>query len=163
MRQGLTIAGALLLAGCGGAGGSAGSWNALDACAAVDKAKIGAAAGSTVTRSDLQVISEGSDVAAKVSMCDHKLADGSSISVLTRAAPNADFSAESIEQSRTAGGTLKPAEDVPGLGRAALWSATGNGLQVFLDDTRYVAINVNSPTAGRDPKAIATTIAKELS
>lgn len=170
-------AGALvaLLAGCGGAASDAktgttgtsttaakSGWNPLDACATLGKDAAGEASGSAVTSAELSTVVEGTSATAAFSMCTFKFANGSQLMLLTRQAPNADATPESIEKSRTADGTLPPATDVPGLGKIAMWSDASKGLQVFIDDTRYLSINYFGLPGGATGKDQAIAVAKRL-
>lgn len=173
-RQSAATAVVALLAACGG-GGTSGSgggggggasagpagWNALDACATLGRAEVAALVGQPVTKTELSPGSPGDDVRAAFSTCTYDLAKGQ-LMLLTREAPDADATPDAIERARTADGTLPPAIDVPGLGRAALWSRETKGLQVFLDDRRYVSINFYGLPEGDDVQARAVAVAKAL-
>jgi hypothetical protein len=167
----------LILTACGGNDGASNAtaasggaktaaantgWNPLDACTTLGKDAAGEASGSPVTGAELSSVVEGTDATAAFSMCTFKLANGGQLMLLTREAPFPDATAESIEKSRTADGTLPPATDVPGLGRAAMWSDQTKGLQVFLNDTRYVSINYYGLPAGATGKDQAVAVAKKL-
>ena len=180
----IALAGSIVLAGCGGGSETAGDangqatannpapgqpraaatagWNAADACAIVDRKAVAAAAGSAVTASQLSGASPGGDGLAASSTCTFTLANGTGVGVLTRQSPVADATPAAIEAARTGGGMMPAAADIPGLGKAALWTKEVNSLQLFIDDTRYAAINVVKPAKGTDPKAVAITIAKSL-
>lgn len=95
-------------------------------------------------------------------MCTFSYANGAKLALLAREAPSGDASAEAIEAARTSGGTMPRATDVPGLGKAAMWSDTLKGLQVFLDDTRYLSINFYNLPSGSDGKTQAIAVAKKL-
>ena len=168
---GAAIAAAVMLAACGeadapgtrppaGAAAPAG-WNALDACATLSKDTVSVAAGQPVTGTELAPGSPGGEVLAAFSTCTYALPKGQ-LMVLTRQSPIADATPEAIERARTADGTLPPATDVPGLGRAALWSRESKGLQVFLDDRRYVSINFFGLPEGEDVRARAIAVARAL-
>ncbi len=160
------------LAGCGNSGDAPGNatatttttatWNAEDACAILDKNVAAAALGIGVTKTELGSVSPAAEGRAAFSMCTYMLADGGQMMLLTRAAPNGDFASSDVEASRTADGTMPPASDVPGLGRAALWRDQGAQLQVFLDDRRYVAINLSGPSATGDAKGRTIAVAKKM-
>lgn len=178
-RLGIAMIGAgglLMLAACGGptapdakdkttkvasTSGKTG-WNPLDACATLGKDAASRISGSPVTSTELSPVVPGTDTSAAFSMCTFKLANGGQLMLLTRQAPFADATPESIEKSRTADGTLAPTADVPGLGKAALWSDTTKGLQVFIDDTRYLSINYMGLPGGVTGKDQAIAIAKVL-
>lgn len=165
----LTLAAAgWLLAGCGGdpaseAGATGrGGWSATDACQLLDKSMLARAIGSEVTKAELSGVTPGEGGRAAVSTCIYSLANGGSVGLLAREAPDADATPQAIEAARTGGGVMAPAEDVAGLGRAALWSAPMNSLQVFIDGRRYIAINLMNPPSGVEPKALASAIAKAV-
>lgn len=134
-------------------------WNPLDACASVGQAAVAKASGSAVTSAELSQVSPGDQGRAAFSMCTFKLASGGQVMVLTRQAPYADATPAAIEAARTGGGNLPPAADVPGLGKAALWSDVTSGLQVFLDGTRYVSVNTMGLSDG---KAASVAVARTL-
>lgn len=77
-------------------------------------------------------------------MCNYSGAGGAVAVLLTREAPYNDAGPEEIEKSRTADGSIEPAEDVPGLGKAALWRAApmAKTLQVFYDERRSVVVTL---------------------
>ena len=145
----------------GNAAAAAPGWNAADACATIDKAVVAEAAGAPVTGMQLMEGVSGGGLGT-VSTCTYELGDAGSVSVLLREAAQPNYSAEAVEKARTMGGAIPPAEDVPGLGRAALWSKALSSLQVFLDDRRYATIQVVTPLSAKDPKAVATAIAGKL-
>jgi hypothetical protein len=168
----LMAAGLIALAGCGGkeaknsaepqASASAGSWNAANACTLVDRKIVAEAAGVGVTDAKLGTTVAGGDGLATFSTCDFTLADSGTISVLTRRSPTPDYSREAVEKARTMGGNLPAATDVPGLGRAALWTRETRSLQVFIDDSRYLTITVVTPQSAKDPLEIAKAVAANL-
>ncbi|WP_106513332.1 hypothetical protein [Allosphingosinicella deserti] len=151
--------------GSGGESGSGGSipagWNALDACATLGKTDAAAATGAQVRAATLSTVVEPKNGSAGFSMCTFELANGGKLMLLTREAPSDDATATAIEAARTAGGSMPPARDVPGLGRAALWSEETKGLQLFLDGRRYATINYFAPP-GVDPEPVAIAVARNL-
>ena len=159
MRWMMAAALAAGLAGCGGADGDGeatagsapavpGGWDATEACAMLDPGKLSALTGMTFETAQLTPMSPMSETTAATSMCNYTGADGAMATVLTREAPYDDATPEAIAKSRTADGTMEPAEDVPGLGKAALWRAApmAKTLQVFFDERRSVVVTV----AGRE-------------
>lgn len=136
------------------------AWNAADACALADKDMVAGASGRDVSGTQLTAGPTGEGLAT-FSTCTYTLADGGIITVLTRKSPTPDFSAEAVEMARTANGMMPAAEDVPNLGRAALWTKETKTLQVFIDDTRYVTITA-AVTGGKAAKDVATAIASAL-
>ena len=159
-RGALTMPGVVLaglaagLTGCGedeaGAGSApaAGGWDATQACAMLDVGKLSALTGSAFQTANLTPMSPMSENTAATSMCNFSGAGGAMATVLTREAPYDDATPEAIERSRTADGSMEPAEDVPGLGKAALWRAAplAKTLQVFYDERRSVVVTL----VGRD-------------
>ncbi len=145
------------LAGCGGDEGgadatasapAASGWDATQACAMLDPAKLSALTGMAFETAKLTPMASMSENTAATSMCNYNGAGGAMATVLTREAPYDDATPEAIEKSRTANGLMEPAEDVPGLGKAALWRAApmAKTLQVFYDERRSVVVTL----AGRD-------------
>lgn len=144
------------LAGCGGDDGTAGGsapaaasgWDATQACAMLDVGKLSALTGMAFETSKLTPMATMSANTAATSMCEYAGPGGAMAVLLTREAPYDDASPEEIEKSRTADGSMEPAEDVPGLGKAALWRAApmAKTLQVFYDERRSVVVTL----AGRE-------------
>jgi hypothetical protein len=144
------------VAGCGGGDSSeggtsapnAGGWDATQACAMLDPGKLSGLTGLAFETAKLTPMSPMTDSAAATSMCEYSGAGGAMAVLLTREAPYDDASPEEIEKSRTADGSMEPAEDVPGLGKAALWRAApmAKTLQVFYDERRSVVVTL----LGRD-------------
>ena len=129
-RQGVVLALAVL-AGCGGEDAPAGEggagmaatggWDAAQACAMLDAAKLSALTGVAFETARLTPMSPMTETSAAVSMCEYSGSGGATASLLTREAPFDDATPEAIEMARTANGLMEPAKDVPGLGKAALW------------------------------------------
>jgi hypothetical protein len=126
----------------GQAATSPSQWPATDACAALDKAEAGRILGAEVTATELTVISQMSDNASAVSMCQYSLAGGATMTLLLRHAPYDDATPEAIEQARTSNGNLSPARDVAGPGKATLWSDERKQMQAYLDERRSVVVNL---------------------
>lgn len=144
------------VAGCGGsdsaeAGASApaaSGWDATQACAMLDVGKLSGLTGMAFETARLTPMSPMTENTAATSMCEYSGAGGAMATVLTREAPYDYASPEEIEKSRTGDGAMEPAEDVPGLGKAALWRAApmAKTLQVFYDERRSVVVTL----MGRD-------------
>ena len=181
MKQGLILAavGGALLAACGsgdkapGSSGSTGGgfaaalggeWGATDACKLLDKSKVASAAGSEVTKAELGAVTDAKNGMAALSTCNYTLANGGSVNVLTRDAPSGSKLADALAsakgpETQAMGMTF---EDLPGIGKAALWNAKMDSLQVFYDDRRYAAISIMYAPKGTDAKAVTTAVAKAL-
>lgn len=127
---------------------AASGWDATQACAMLDVGKLSALTGMAFETAKLTPMSPMTDSTAASSMCEYSGAGGAMAVLLTREAPHDDATPEEIEKSRTGDGTMAPAEDVPGLGKAALWRAApmAKTLQVFYDGRRSVVVTL----AGRD-------------
>jgi hypothetical protein len=177
----LGLAGAtaiLLLAGCGGTGGSStgnsgaaaandtnvatGGWDATDACALLDKATLGAALKDQVTEASLGLVHQASGAEAATSECTYMLASGGRASLMARNSPIADNTDGSIAAARKAtqqsvsAFTDKKVEDVPGLGKAAFFVPGINQLNVFLDDSKFVILTISgAPDATAKETAVA--------
>ncbi len=140
------------VAGCGGddsgSGGTnapaASGWDATQACTMIDVGKLSGITGLAFETAKLTPMSPMTQNTAATSMCEYSGAGGAMATVLTREAPYDDAGPEEIEKSRTADGTMEPAEDVPGLGKAALWRAApmAKTLQVFYDERRSVVVTL---------------------
>ena len=173
MRKGArpgALAAALLVAGCGGSS-EAGSgetasaavatgWNARDACASLGRDKAATIGGAAVTGAKLEEISAGGSGLAAASTCTFTYANGATLIIVAREAPDADATPTAIENARTGGGLMPPADPVPGLGKAAFWSEAGKQAQLFIDDRKFVAINFFKLPAGDDAKARSLDVAK---
>lgn len=164
-----TIAIAALLAGCGGPDGAgsgaaklaAGSgWNSRDACASLGRDKASALGGAPVRDAKLEVMSAGSGDLAAASMCTFTYANGATLVIVAREAPDADATPAAIENARTGGGLAPPADPVPGLGKAAFWTAATSQGQLFIDDRRYVAINFFKLPAEDDARTRSLAVAR---
>lgn len=144
------------VAGCGvgdsaegGASAPAASgWDATQACAMLDVGKLSGLTGMAFETAKLTPMSPMTDNTAATAMCEYSGAGGAMAVLLTREAPYDDATPEEIEKSRTGDGAMEPAEDVPGLGKAALWRAApmAKTLQVFYDERRSVVVTL----MGRD-------------
>lgn len=146
------------------AASSLAGWNAVDACATLDKAKVAAAAGSAVKTAELSGVTEANGGLAALSTCIYTLENGASIGVLTREAPSGSKLADALAsakgpEAQAMGMTF---EDLPGVGKAALWNAKMDSLQVFYDDRRYAAINMMYAPKDTDAKAVTVAVAKAL-
>lgn len=168
----------LLLSACGGSDGGTATgteiagggskppsgWNAADACSVVDKAKMAAATGKSVSEASLALVNESNGTTAATSECNYIFADGSRASVMLRWSPIADNSEGAINQTRNTlqqtvgafGGTV---ETVDGLGRAAFWTAQTGSLNIFIDDRKFAIINVPASDSAREQ---ATGLARQL-
>ena len=148
-----------VLAACGGedapsdegATGTAAAagWDAAQACAMLDAAKLSALTGMAFETAKLSPMSPMTETSAAVSMCEYGGTGGATASLLTREAPYDDATPEAIETARTANGMMEPAEDVPGIGKAALWrkAPMAKSLQVFYDERRSVVVTLGGREA----------------
>lgn len=123
---------------------AASGWDATQACAMLDVGKLAGLTGLGFETAKLTPMSPMTENTAATSMCQYSGTGGAMATVLTREAPYDDATPEEIEKSRTADGSTEPAEDVPGLGKAALWRAApmAKTLQVFYDDRRSVVVTL---------------------
>ncbi|UKK84845.1 hypothetical protein L7H23_01700 [Sphingopyxis sp. BSN-002] len=169
------VAGSLALAGCGQSGDAAktgeradakgaapADWNAADACAMVDKAKMAKTAGKPVAEASLGLVhvsSGGGD--ATTSECSYIMEDGSRATVLLRWSPISDNTPEAMaltlkttkESSEAFGATVEPVE---GLGKSAFWTAKIDSLGVFIGDDKFAVITLpSSPSSKEQALALA--------
>ena len=164
------------LAGCGGGGddgaarGSGGStaspaasgWDATKACDMLDVAKLSGITGQSFESSKIANMTPMTEATAATSLCEYSGAGGATAVLLTREAPFDDATPEAIEKARTADGMMDPAEDVPGLGKAALWRAApmAKTLQVFFDGRRSVVVTLVGKDASLEQAmAVARAVA----
>lgn len=173
-RVPMMLAAGLALAGCGGSDNAApnatssettgaatgGGWNARDACASLGRDKAAGAGGAAVTDAKLERMSDGGGGLAVVSMCTFTYANGATLMIVTREAPDADATPAAIEAARTGGGLTPRSDPVPGLGKAAFWSESVKQAQLFIDDRRAVVINFFKLPEGADAKARTLAVAK---
>lgn len=165
------------LAGCGGGGddgaasGSGGggsaaapaasSWDATKACDMLDVGKLSGITGQSFETSKIANTTPMTEATAATSLCEYSGAGGATAVLLTREAPFDDATPEAIEKARTADGMMDPAEDVPGLGKAALWRAApmAKTLQVFFDERRSVVVTLVGKDASLEQ---ATAVARAV-
>lgn len=175
-------AASLLLAGCGGASDTAkesgssetastdgasgppAGWNAADACAVVDKAKMAAIVGKPVSEASLGLVHVSSGADATTSECSYIMEDGDRASVMLRWSPIADNSEGAINLARNGakqtieafGGTI---ENVDGLGKSAFWIGKTDTMNVFIGEDKFVIITLPGGSASKEQ---ATTLARQL-
>lgn len=137
-------------------------WAPLGKCTPTDLSKVAVALQSSVGSASLVSQSPGGDDLAAVTTCNLTLADGTALMLLARRSPRGDVTPQSVEQTRTMGGTMPPGDEVPGTGVHAFWTAQANTLQVFYDDTRFASVTLTANPKNRDAKVTAGTIAKAI-
>lgn len=172
------LTGSLALAACGQSGDAAktgeradakgaapSGWNAADACAMVDKAKMAATAGKPVSEATLGLVhtsSGGGD--ATTSECSYIMEDGSRASVMLRWSPINDNTPETMalafktskQAAEPFGGTV---EAVEGLGKSAFWTAKIDSMSVFIGDDKFAIITLPSNPSSKEQ---ATALARDL-
>lgn len=146
---------------------TASGWNSVDACSTVGTEAIAKATSQKVTGAELGPVSEAAEGKAPFSMCTFALSSGGKVSVLIREAIDSRATADDIVEARTPGvDGMAATEELPNMGRAALWGQNPPALQLFIDDRRYAVINIyNSrslPDASLEAKAAAVAIARGL-
>lgn len=139
-----------------------GRWLATAACSVIDRQEVANAVRAWVQTTELSDVSYPTRRRSAASTCLYTLANGSSVALLTREMPRPAFTDAVIERARLGDGTTPAWEPILGLGRAALWSADRNTLQLFLDDRRFVALDITDPPPDRDPKAMMIAIARRI-
>ncbi|MBX3593003.1 hypothetical protein [Sphingomonas sp.] len=170
--------GSILLAGCGGGGsgstpatadngaapaavaGGGGAtppagWNALDACAVIDKAAMAAIVGKSVSETALGMVSESDGTTAATSECTYTLDGGEQATVMLRWSPIADNNEGAINLTRNGlqqtlkafGGSV---ETLNGLGKAAFWVDATKSLNVFIGEDKFAIINMPRGPAAKD-------------
>ncbi|WP_428627263.1 hypothetical protein [Sphingopyxis sp.] len=173
------VAGSLMVAGCGGSTDSAepgeqaeaGSgaatpkgWNAADACAVVDKARMAATTGKPVKEATLGLVHESSGSDATTSECSYIMEDGGRASVQLRWSPINDNTPEvmaaalktSRETVEAFGGTV---DIIEGLGKSAFWVGKIDSMSVFIGDDKLAIITLPSSSTSKEQ---ATALAREL-
>lgn len=140
-------------------------WNAMDACSTATAAVTQAAGSVTASEPGPQVDSQGG--AASFSSCTFELTSGEKVSVLTRESPSAENIPAALAEARKMAPEMDSTiEDVPGIGRAAIWTDKPPAVQVFIDDRRYATISVYGtsglPKADESARRVATEIARKL-
>ena len=171
MKRVMMLAGlAVMLPGCGGDDAAADGadpaasdgWDATEACAILDAGKLSVLTGLSFETAKPTPMSSMTDSTAAVSMCTYSGAGGAMATLLTREAPYDDATPEAIAKARTIDGMMEPAEDVPGLGKAALWRAApmAKTLQVFFDERRSVVVTLATREASLEQaSAVARAVA----
>lgn len=155
MARWSVMAAALLLAGCGGNGsggggadgGATATWKATDACAVLDKAVVAATLNAAVASAKLDVVHAAGGGEPLFSQCVYTLADGRMLMFGTGQATNGSSLHEQVEHMRDQASVLSntKAVDLPGLGKAALWSPELGSLYAFLGDGRFAAATLAQP------------------
>lgn len=181
----ICLAATAVLAGCGGgqpadkdAGGNdakdvggattlSSGWDATNACALLDKAKLGAALGDDVSETRLGLVHQPSAMDAATSECTYVLKGGGEARLMTRRSPIDDNTPEAIAQARQAtvsamrAFSSKPVEDVPDLGKAAFFVPGINQMNVFLDEKRFVVLTIGTAPADK-AKALAVQLVRGI-
>lgn len=161
----------LALAGCGGraGGGPLGTgWDGTKACETLKQADVEAVTGQKARAGRLDGVHSASDGGAAVSICYYELADGRTVSLLTRVSSGEDL-AQAVDSIKNppADMAMGKLEDVPGVGKAALWNETTRQFHLWLDGDHYGIIGVNSGDPTRKPdlsqaRAQATALARRI-
>ena len=138
------------------------AWNATDACGLTGEDRVAKALGQDVVSATLDHVKEATGTNPAMSTCTFALADGTNLTVLTRLSPVPDVTEQSLEDARTLGGAVPPAEDVPGVGQHAFWFADVKTMQVFYDDRRSASLSIIGPAGGMDPKDALVAVASLL-
>jgi len=155
----------MLALGAGGCGGGSGnttadskesalatgsSWDAMDACSIMSKSVVAATLKAEVTSSKLGAVKDGS-IGPKYSQCEFTLADGRML-VFGTAQDDANISpADQIANTRKQIGMIsnQPPADLPGMGKAALWSGDVHAMYVALGGGRMVSATVSQVLMGK--------------
>ncbi len=143
----------LALSACGGGSGGSGSavaagggsWKATDACAILDQSVVAATLASAVSSAELSAVKKEGDGADLYSQCAYKLADGRMLVFGTGQATNGASVADQVKEMRRQAAMMtdKPPVDLPGVGKAALWSPEVHALYAFLGDGRFVSATLS--------------------
>lgn len=167
---------AAMLSACGGgsggnlAGGAAESATAasggdvLNACAHLDKGAIEQTLGSKVQSAELSAVRDGSQGNGdRFSQCAYDFGDLNILIVGTGISYGNPSVAEQVESMRAEikMASNAPTEDVPGLGKAALWNPGLHALYLFPGDRRYLSFTLNK-VGEPDQKAAAIELARKL-
>lgn len=178
----IVAASTMLLTGCGGSSntqqgngtgemasaespsGPPAGWNSANACAVVDKAKMTAVTGKSVSETSLGLVHVGTGTEATTSECSYVMDDGNHASVMLRWSPINDNSEGAINLARNGakqtieafGGTI---DNVDGLGKAAFWIGKTDTMNIFIGEDKFAVITMpHSPSS----KEQATTLAHQL-
>ena len=135
------------------------NWNAIDACAAVDKAAMAAIVGQAVNETTLGFVNASDGTTAAGSECKYTLADGSHATLMMRWSPIADntdgaisAAKKGLEETLKAFG--KTIEVIDGVGKAAFWTDATSSLNVFIGEDKFIIFNAPSGSEGKN-QAIA--------
>lgn len=149
-RVGLALTGAAALAACGGGssgGGTgplgSGGWDGTKACDTLKQADVEAVTGQKAEAGKLDGVNDGSNGGAKTSLCTYALADGRVATFLTRVSEGEDL-AKSVDAMKNPPPdmSLGPQEDVPGVGKAALWNDKTHQLTFWRDGDQMGIVGV---------------------
>ena len=142
-------------------------WDATNACSLLDKAAVGTALDDKVTETSLAFVSQAAGANAATSECTYLLTSGGRASLMARNSPIADNTDDAIKLARKAtqesvsAFTDKKVEDVPGVGKAALFVPGINQLNVFMDDKRFVILTISS-APNDTAKSTAIELVKDI-
>ena len=156
-RTSIVSALAVALAGCGGsedgrnrgtAATASSGWDERDACKAMPKERVGALLGGTIIKSELAAVQDDRNYDT-FSQCSFELADGRVAVVGTGHLVGDDTLAARVEKQRAeAAAITSPIETLQGVGKAALYAPKMNMVWAFLDNGRYLQINLAHVTVG---------------
>lgn len=154
-RFGVTVLGAMLLAGCGGgapdtgnasggvsAGGggatAASGWDGTKACDYLKQADVEAVTGQKSEPGKLEGVVPAANGGAAVSMCSYALADGRVVSLLTRVSDGQDLAPTvAAIKNPPPDYAMGTQVDLPGLGKAALWNEQMHQINFWLDGDHH--------------------------
>lgn len=134
----------LALAACGGGADTAApvAGQALDACARLDKGRLGALLGGQVVSAELGAVNDASNGGDLFSQCAYAFADGRMVVLGTGEAHGGDEGDLAKRFRDQIAQAAAPAVEVDGVGRIALWSDTLHGLYVFPGGKPYLIVTV---------------------
>lgn len=175
-RTGMMIGLAVTLSACGGGGGNLAGGTAqnaraaasgddvLDACAHIDKAAIEQTLRGKIQSTELSAVRDGGQGNGdRFSQCAYNFGGLNILVIGTGISYGNPSVAEQVESMRSEikMGSNTPTEDVPGIGKAALWNPGLHALYLFPGDKRLLSFTFNK-LGEPDQKAAAIKLARKL-
>jgi hypothetical protein len=139
-------------------------FNAVDACAAIDKIAMATIVGKPVAETALALVNRSDGTTAASSECTYLFEDGARATLMLRWSPLGDNSDGAIATARNSaqqsakafGGVV---DTIEGVGKAAFWIGKIDSLNVFIGQDKFMIFNAPSGPAA---KKTAIALARKL-
>ena len=146
------------LTGCGGGSGGGtgplgtGGWDGTKACDTLKQADVEAITEQKSKPGRLDGVHPAGDGGAAVSVCYYELADGRTVSLLTRVSSGEELAAAvNAIKNPPPDMAMGKLDDVPGVGKAALWNDSTKQFHVWLDGDHYGIITTSRGDYTKQP------------